>query len=208
MKLTIVKEGLQIGIPLLILSGIIAVFSFKIGVIILVLSLGIMAFFRDPQREPKVQDNQFISPADGKVVDITEVYEDKYLKTKVQRIGIFLSVFDVHINYAPCDGTVEFFEYNKGQFKNAMLKAASEVNENNFIGIAGKKTKLAIKQIAGLIARRVVFYPSKDSPIEAGKKIGLIKFSSRVEIFLPLDTKIHVKIGDKVKGALTILGEI
>ncbi|MFB3896534.1 MAG: phosphatidylserine decarboxylase family protein [bacterium] len=165
----------------------------------------IIFFFRDPVRVIPPLEQAIVSAADGTVVDIAEVYEDKYLNQPVQRVSIFLSIFDVHVNRSPMKGEVKYLQYQPGRFKNAMSGKSSQYNEHNLVGIENGESRILVKQIAGMIARRIVCSCDIGDTISTGDKIGLIKFGSRVEIFLPLDAKLQVKLKDKVKAGETII---
>jgi phosphatidylserine decarboxylase len=149
-----------------------------------------------------------VAPADGRVVHIQQIEEDGYLKQSAYRVSIFLSIFNVHINYAPVTGVIDYMYYRKGSFKNAMNNVASMINENNTIGIKSEGTVMAVRQIAGVIARRIVCRCAVGDRVNAGDKIGMIKFGSRVDLFLPLSTRILVKKGDRVKGGETVLARV
>ena len=165
-------------------------------------------FFRDPVRETNTDPNIIICPADGLIIDIRVTNEPLYFNSAAKRVSIFMSVFNVHVNRSPVDGKIKFMKYNKGKFISAFKEKASEDNENLFIGIEEKrrKEKIGVKFIAGLIARRIMFYNKMDDELSQGERINLIRFGSRVDLFLPLDTEILVKNGDKVKAGETIMG--
>jgi phosphatidylserine decarboxylase len=164
-------------------------------------------FFRDPERViPKGKD-LVLSPADGTVVLIEEVNEPYYFKEKVMRVSIFLSVFNVHVNRVPVAGIVEFVKYIKGKFLVAFADKASEENEQSIIGIRHEKGKILFKQIAGIIARRIIYNLKEGETVSAGERFGLIRYGSRVDVFFPSNATIHVKLKDKVVGGETILGE-
>ncbi len=164
-------------------------------------------FFRDPERSIPMQPNQILSPADGKIIKIDTVDEPLYIKGKALRVCIFMSVFNAHINRNPVDGTVEFLEHKSGEFLAAFAENAGDVNEQMRIGVNTSHGKIFFKQIAGLIARRVVCRLEQGETVKAGERFGMIKYSSRVDLFLPLDTTLHVKLHDTVKAGLSIIGE-
>lgn len=147
-----------------------------------------------------------ISPADGKIVVVKDVYESTFLKQDVKQVSIFLSVFNVHVNRSPIEGTVEIVKYNQGKFHVASVDKASLENEQTAMVVANKKQRILVKQIAGLIARRIICYAKPGDTLKAGERYGLIRFGSRVDIFLPKNADVRVKIGDKVKGALDVIG--
>lgn len=168
----------------------------------------VIYFFRDPERHIPDGDNIMVSPADGKVVLIKDVYEDLFLKSEAVQISIFLSVFNVHVNRIPIAGTVKYFQYMKGAFLAAFNHEASVKNEQTIIGIETIKGKILFKQIAGLLARRIVFYPKENDTVSKGDRCGIIKFGSRVDVIVQKNVQIKVKVGDKVSGGDTILGVI
>lgn len=171
----------------------------------------LFAFFRDPDRKIPADPHAVVSPADGKVSDITEIEHDERIGGSAVRVGIFLSVFNVHINRAPCDGRVTAIEYKKGKFINAMKhRHASGQNESNTIVLAeptGDRTIVVVKQIVGLIARRIVCTVSEGESLKRGQRIGMIKFGSRTELTIAkwLEPEIRVKIGQSVRGAADVI---
>jgi phosphatidylserine decarboxylase len=169
-------------------------------------------FFRDPKRNVPIiateDESIVVSPADGKVVEIKEIVEHKFFKSEARQISIFLSPIDVHVNRAPITGKVVFFEYNAGNYFVAYHPKASELNEHTFIGVENKYGKLAFKQITGILARRIVCILEEGKDIEAGEKIGMMKFGSRMDIIVPLDSEIFVQIQQKVKGGETIIARL
>jgi len=207
------------GIPLIIGTGLIVIilavlayfFNSMVLEILALLLCGIFIFhfffFRDPERETPAGDNLIIAPADGTVINIAEVEENEYFKDKVQRVSIFMSVFNVHVNRIPWAGEVEYLDYAKGRFKAAFADDAPEVNERTVIGIKSDKGKLMFKQIAGLIARRIVYHVKQGDKVQSGERFGLIKYGSRVDLYFPLSVKINVQKKDKVKSGSTIIGE-
>jgi len=170
------------------------------------LTLLVLYFFRDPERQIPSDPKNIVSPADGKIVEIVEDYEPEYLKEKTTRISIFLSVFDVHVNRIPISGTVEHVRYQKGSFIQAYKSEASSFNEQSVIGIEGSTCKLVFKQIAGILARRIVCHLRAGNKVSQGDRFGIIKFGSRVDIFIPKNTEIKVRLKQKVKGGESILG--
>ncbi len=165
-------------------------------------------FFRDPERAIPPGDDVIVSPADGKVVEIKEAHEDHFLKSRARQISIFLSVFDVHINRVPMSGRVGYFHYQPGKFVPAYKQLASTDNEQTIIGIENENTRIVVKQIAGILARRIVCDLREGHKVKKGEKFGMIKFGSRVDIFLPLDAEILVEINQKVKGGETIIARL
>lgn len=163
-------------------------------------------FFRDPERKIVTSPGQIVSPADGKVIAIEEVDERDFFGGRCKRISIFLSIFDVHINRAPIGGTVEMVKYQKGKFGFAHTDSASRHNESNTIGIDGEDIKVVVKQITGAVARRIVCTCRPEQSLAIGERIGLIKFGSRTELYLPLECDIMVSAGQKVKGGISLIG--
>ncbi len=171
----------------------------------------LFAFFRDPERHVTAEQHAMVSPADGKVSDITEVEHDELLGGPAVRIGIFLSVFNVHVNRSPCDGKVINVEYKKGKFINAMSHAkASDENESNTV-ILGEpdsgKPIAVVKQIVGLIARRIIFTAKQGDALKRGDRIGMIKFGSRTELYVPmwLEPQAKVQVGQTVRGGADVV---
>jgi phosphatidylserine decarboxylase len=171
----------------------------------------LFAFFRDPERVVPVDQHVMVSPADGKISDIVELPNYELLGGPCVRVGIFLSVFNVHINRAPCDGTVAEVIYKRGKFINAMSHGqASEQNESNTVVLsepAGERRVAVVKQIVGLIARRIVFTAQKGDVLTRGQRIGMIKFGSRTELYIPrwLEPRIQVSVGQTVRGAADVI---
>ena len=172
----------------------------------IVTTLFTLYFFRDPERKIVATPGQIVSPADGKIISIDEVEENDFLDERCKRVRIFLSVLDVHINRAPVGGTVEMVNYRPGKFAIASTDEASRSNESNEIGIGGEDIRVVVKQIAGAVARRIVCYCEPAANVQTGDRIGLIRFGSRTELYIPLDCEIFVKAGQKVKGGISLIG--
>ena len=182
--------------------------TITVEVILLIVLIWALSFFRDPFRATPADKNLLIAPADGKVTDIEIVDEPEFIQGKALKIGIFLSIFNVHINRAPCDCTVEKTTYKKGKFKNAMNPDSSQVNESNDLYLTRAQSpqdKLIVRQISGAIARHIVCKTAPGKKLTAGQQFGMIKFGSRTELYIPQSdyTQCMVKIGDKVKAGLT-----
>ncbi len=238
MKIPLTKYGWPqvVVFPVIILAGmaLIALTGQKVmplGVVIfleIVLALvliWVLAFFRDPSRDCPSDENLLLSPADGHVTEIETIEKNDFIGTPAMKIGIFLSIFNVHINRAPCDVKVQKIIYRKGQYKNAINPDSSRVNESNelqLVRTSSPQDKLIVKQISGAIARRIVCKTSVGNELSAGEQFGMIKFGSRTELYVPahLDNdnenadnmgrngyqiKVLVKKGDKVKAGLTPL---
>jgi phosphatidylserine decarboxylase len=176
------------------------------GYVLLVLTLFVLFFFRDPDRTVPEGKDVVVSPADGTVIVLKDIYEPDYLKQDVKQISIFLTVFNVHVNRAPIGGNVELVKYNPGKFHVASVDKASLDNEQTAMVIMNGTRKILVKQIAGLIARRIVCYAKPGDTLKTGERYGLIRFGSRVDLFLPKDADIKVKLGDRVSGAQDIIG--
>ena len=174
-----------------------------------VLAIWVVAFFRDPIRPGPRGERYVLAAAEGHVVHVTEVDEPMFVKARALRISIFLSVFDVHVNRYPIDGTVELVHYNKGKFLHAAGEKASLDNEQASIGIRGPRGPVLVRQIAGLIARRIVTDARPGDRAQQGARLGLIRFGSRTDVFLPLSTRpvLKVKPGDRVRVGGTVLAE-
>ena len=179
-----------------------------LSVIVFLFALFTAYFFRDPDRIVPYDDTALLAPADGTIIDIREVEEPLYLKDKVKRVSIFMSPFNVHINRTPITGVIDFVHYHPGKFLSAFKEKASLDNESILVGFKAQmdSRKIAVKLIAGLIARRIVFNKKEGDALRQGDRIGMIRFGSRAELFCPLSTEIRVKIGDKVNGGLTVMG--
>lgn len=166
-------------------------------------------FFRDPAREYCEDDNKIYSPADGSLVAVEECEETEYIKGPAYKIAVFMSIFNVHINRAPISGTVDMVSYRPGSFDAAFNPRASFDNEMNVIGIQNSKIKVMVKQIAGFVARRIVCDVAEGDMLTQTDRFGMIKFSSRVEIFIPKrdDIKINVTLAESVRGGQTVIAE-
>ena len=166
------------------------------------LALFFLWFFRDPERAIPMDADAVVSPGDGKVTDVSIVTVGNEQQT---RLSIFLSVFDVHVNRSPIAGVIRDVRYQRGQYLNAMNKASAELNEQNVVTLEGDGQTVVFKQIAGLLARRIVFYPKVGDRLERSQRVGLIKFGSRVDVLLDASARVNVKIGDRVKGGSSVL---
>ena len=179
------------------------------GILFLVL-ICVLMFFRDPHRVCPADANILFAPADGRITDIEQVEENGFIGQSVLRIGIFLSLFNTHINRAPCNVRVEKITYKKGQFRNAMNPQSGQVNESNILDLLRQdlpKDRLVVRQISGAIARRIVCDTAEGQELAGGQKFGMLKFGSRTELYVPIrkEVKCLVRIGDKVKAGLTPL---
>ena len=176
--------------------------------IVLVLALFVAYFFRNPERVIPTGEGVVVAPADGKVIVIKEVFEDQYLKKNMLQISIFLNIFNVHIQRVPISGEVKEVRYHPGKFLAAWDDKASLDNEQVGLVLDTGKHQILCKQIAGLVARRIACWASVGEKIKIGERYGLIRFGSRVDIFLPVGTEIKVKLGDKTVGGETVIGRI
>ncbi len=183
------------------------VFLLMIGIILFLLFLFILHFFRDPDRQVPHEKNIIISPSDGKVIEIKSDQELLYFDKKFIKVSIYLSLWDVHINRIPIDGEIIFQKYNKGKFYPAFKNKASQNNESNLIGIKTKTGEVFVKQIAGIIARRIISTVNIGDEVCKGQRFGMIRFGSRVELFLPNDIELTVSKGDVLRGGESIVGE-
>ena len=206
MRIPIVSDGYRFIIPLVIITVALALspLIWLAGVSGLLL-LFVLNFFRDPERTIPTDERVIVSPGDGKVVEIVEE-KDALLDEPYRRISIFLNVFNVHVQRIPVGGRIERVQYNKGKFLNAASHKASLDNEQSSMIIDTGKEKVLVKQIAGLIARRIVCWAKEGDNYSLGQRYGLIRFGSRVDLFLPLDAEVKVSLGDHVAGGSSIIG--
>lgn len=206
--ISIEKDGFKF-IGVLLLAGVVFLFIFPaVSALLFGLMLALALFFRETKREADFTDQQIVSPASGKLIDIREVFEPEFLKANVRRVSIFMSLFDEHINYAPVNGEVVSLRHRAGGFKKAYLEEASDCNEAQEIGWHFPGGDILMRQIAGVVARRIVCRCRAGDSMRAGEKLGLIRLGSRVELFLPLSTHLRVSPGQKVTGGVTVIGEI
>lgn len=202
------------GVPFVIISGVITILLFLPGWLIpgilsSLLFIFIVWFFRNPERNIPTGKNLIISPADGKIIVINKGETDRVLKKRMVKISIFMNVFNVHVNRIPCKGKIVDILYNPGKFVSANLDKASLENEQNAVVLETEKgEKVLFIQIAGLIARRIVCRLKKGQVVERGERFGLIRFGSRVDVYLPETADIKVSIGQKVKGGESILAAL
>lgn len=165
----------------------------------------LLRFFRSPNRAVLSDDMAVLAPADGKIVIVKEVYEGEYLKCNCIQVSVFMSVFNVHINWFPVGGVICYFKYHPGNYLVATHPKSSEKNERTSIVVEHNGTPVLFRQIAGLLARRIVCYAKEGTEIEQGDQTGFIKFGSRVDLFLPIDSRIQVTRGQHVKGRQTVI---
>jgi phosphatidylserine decarboxylase len=206
--MSIAREGWPFIASLLGVGLALALFRLPwIAVPVLLLGLFTAYFFRDPERPVPTDARLVLSPADGKVIVVAPAPDGHPLGPGATQISIFLSVFDVHINRSPIAGTVTRVKYHPGAFLPAWDEKASLQNEQNAVTVEGGGTAVEFKQIAGLIARRIVFKKREGDPVATGERVGMIKFGSRVDVFVPASVRVRVKNGDRVQGGLSVLGE-
>lgn len=200
-----VRDGYLYGGGMLVAAGVIAwLAGWPYAIPVLLLAAFFLWFFRDPERDVPTAPGVIVSPADGKVTAIAETEVDDVRRT---RLSIFLNVFNVHVNRAPTSGVVRAVEYKRGRFGNAMGAISSDENEQNIVTVEGEGHTVIFKQIAGLLARRIVFTPRVGDVLQRGQRVGLIKFSSRVDVVLGPDVALSVRVGDHVKGGSSVLGQ-
>ena len=172
-----------------------------------ILYLLMVNFFRFPNRHIVVKDNTILAPADGKIVVVEETFEPEYLKKQCIQVSIFMNIFNVHINWFPINGIIKFFKYHQGRYMAAYLPKSSTENERTTIAIeATNGQEIVMRQIAGAMAKRIVSYAPVGGKARQNEHVGFIKFGSRVDLYLPLGTKIDVKLGQKVTGSQTLIG--
>lgn len=176
--------------------------------VLLLLALWVAYFFRDPERAGERGPSLVVSPADGKLIMITEVDEPTFVKGRAVRLSIFMNVFNVHVNRYPVEGVIRYIHYNKGKFFNAAAEKSSLENEQMSVGIETSRYRVLVRQIAGLIARRIVTYSKLGETIRQGDRMGIIRFGSRVDVFLPAGSAPRAKVGDITVAGVTILGEL
>lgn len=173
----------------------------------IVVSTWVIAFFRDPERHWTRGDTVIVAPADGKVVSVVEVDEPAFFKDRAMRVSIFMNVFDCHVNRYPADGTIQYRHYNPGEFGHAGAEKASLSNEQSSVGLDTKHGKMLVRQIAGLIARRIVTDHQVGTTVRQAERMGMIRFGSRVDLFLPPRTRVLVKPGDTTQVGVTVVAE-
>ena len=201
---SILLSALFVVIALLFLSGIGKLVVLTIGILYAIFNIN---FFRDPERTTPAKDNIIVSPADGKVILIKEVNETRFIKEKATQISIFMSPLNVHVNRIPISGTVDYINYIKGEYLAAFHEKADQLNERAEIGIKSKYGKILFTQVAGTIARRIVYNIETGSQVTMGERFGMIKFGSRVDVLVPSGWLKKINVGDSVKAGESILFE-
>ena len=212
----ITKYGLEIVVITLVIAAAILVLCYLyierewlrwlIAVTAIVFVALVLNFFRDPQRRTPTEENIIVSPADGTVVLIKEVYEADYLRSEALQVSIFMSPLNVHVNRFPISGEVGFFKHIEGEYIVAFDDKSSERNERTLIGVENNGLKILFKQIAGTVARRIIAETKVGDKAEIGKRFGMIRFGSRVDVIMPKGTLLSVQLNDKVRAGETILG--
>ncbi len=212
------KEGYKIILVAFLIAVIVNAITYYAGngnihtlkisaLVTVILFFLVVSFFRSPRREGYNNTDAILAPADGKIVVIEEVHEPEYLKTKCLQVSIFMSPTNVHINWFPVDGVIKYFKHHKGRFRAAYLPKSSTENERTTVVIKHNEGILVLlRQVAGAMARRIVSYVEVSREVEQGQQLGFIKFGSRVDLYLPLDTRLDVKLNQKVRGKQTIIG--
>lgn len=200
------KEGYWYGLPLVLISGGLAGLGlYWPAVVFLLAAAFICNFFRDPERIVPPDPKAMVSPADGRVVEVRlESYEDR----PVRRVSIFMSPLNVHVNRSPITGTIGEVSYHAGRFRIASQAVASVENEQNIFTISGELGSVVVKQIAGALARRIVFWKRSGDAIQRGERVGLIKFGSRVDVLLEPSVELRVKVGESVRAGSSIIGYV
>ena len=198
------------GINIAVLSGfgdahIISKIVLSISLVFFIL---IVQFFRNPFRNTVINENHVIAPADGKVVVIEEVEEPEYFKDKRKQVSIFMSPVNVHVNRNPIAGIIKYAKYHPGKYLVAWHPKSSTENERTTVVIAGSKAEVLFRQIAGALAKRIVYYVKEGDKVEQGSEMGFIKFGSRIDIYLPLDATINVKLDQKTRGGETVVATL
>lgn len=191
------------SIGVLITHGIVLKISVFIGLLLILFSI---YFFRDPKRKIPVGDDLITSPADGKIILIENLKETEFFNSSVQKVSIFMSAFDVHVNRIPMSGKISYFNYQKGKYHPAYKEDASYENEHTVMIIENNSIKILVKQIAGIFARRIVCHVREGWKVTRGERFGMIKFGSRLDMILPMEIKLNIKLQQKVKAGETVIG--
>jgi phosphatidylserine decarboxylase len=208
MRLQTLLEARWILALFAMLAVVAAFFSAWLSLIFLLLIFCTIAFFRDPERRVPRDSNLIVAAADGRVMDIVEWDENHVLKTKTRRVGIFLSILDVHTNRAPIDGRVIYRQHREGLCLDARRLECSEKNESMTWAFENPRVTIVVRQITGAIARRIVAWAQVGDELKKGDRFGMIRFGSRTELYLPLNAELLVKVGDHVFGGSTIVARL
>ena len=178
------------------------------AIVLVVVAIWVAYFFRDPERTGERGENLVIAPADGRIVQVVNLDEKSFLREQAIQISIFMNVFNVHVNRYPVSGTVRYVHYNPGKFLNAATEKASLENEQSSVGIESGSNRVLVRQIAGLIARRIVTYSTEGQRVTQGDRMGIIRFGSRVDVFLPATARVRVRVGDATYAGVTVIAEL
>lgn len=207
-QVPVAKEGYPFIAFSSLVTVVIAILGYAFFAFLsLFLTAFILYFFRDPERVSPEEDDAIVSPADGKIILIEKIFDDKYVKEHVHKISIFMNVFNVHVNRFPFPGVIKQVSYSPGSFYSANTERGALENEACAVIVdINSERRLAVVQVAGLIARRIVCWATKGDKLDRGQRFGLIRFGSRVDLYLPLQAHLEVKKGQKVKAGETILG--
>ena len=198
-----VRDGYYYGLALIAAGLLLGWLTGPLWAIVpVLLAFFFLWFFRDPERAIPQEPGALVAPADGKVTDVSVVNTEN---GRQARISIFLSVFDVHVNRSPISGVIRDVRYQRGKFLDARSPDCADLNEQNIVTVEGDGQRIVFKQIAGLLARRIVFTPKLGDQLERGQRVGLIKFGSRTDVLFDPDARVNVKVGDRVKGGATTL---
>lgn len=201
-----VRDGIYYALGMVVVAALLWWLEAQWFVVIpLAFAAFFLWFFRDPERAIPAAPGLIVSPADGKVTDISPTQLNGKACT---RISIFLNVFDVHVNRSPIAGTIKEVIYKKGQFGNAMAAASADANEQNIVTVEGEGMTLVFKQIAGLLARRIVFNKKVGDHLGRGERVGMIKFGSRTDVIFPAPADLKIRVGDRVKGGASVLAQV
>ena len=179
-----------------------------IAFVLTVVAMWVAYFFRDPERTGERGATLVVAPADGRVVQVSDADEPAFVHGKATRISIFMNVFNVHVNRYPVDGIVRYLHYNPGKFLNAAAEKSSLENEQMSVGIESGPHRILVRQIAGLIARRIVTYSKDGEAVKQGERFGLIRFGSRVDVFIPLGSRVRVSVGQTTASGTTVLADL
>lgn len=182
--------------------------AWTLALVAVLLAVWVAYFFRDPERTGDRGEHYVVAPADGKVVLITDVDEPSFIGGRAKRVSIFMNVFSVHVNRYPVSGTVRHVVYTKGKFRNAVTPESSAENEQMSVGIDAPNGRVLVRQIAGLIARRIVTYSRDGEHVQQGDRMGLIRFGSRVDVFLPPSAALRVALGQQTAAGTTVLADL
>lgn len=179
-----------------------------VAIVMTLIALWVAYFFRDPERAGDRGASLVVAPADGRLIMLTQVEEPGFVQGQAIRMSIFMNVFNVHVNRYPVDGVVRYVHYNKGKFINAAAEKSSLENEQMSVGIESGEHRVLVRQIAGLIARRIVTYSKVGDIVRQGDRMGIIRFGSRVDVFVPSDARVLAKVGDLTTAGTTVLAEL